>query len=93
MFVIEELRKNNAFKQVRVPSTKDLFSRVGLRSGSGATTSSDPDKCPVIGLNQRKLDAIANAEYLDTLAMENESIMAEMAQSESESEPANEQTE
>ena len=78
MYVIKKLRKN-PHKDVVISSPKDLFYRVGLRAGSGVTTSSDPDKCPVVPVNGRKLDVLASADamdYSDVINAENALRMA-----------------
>ena len=89
MYVVKKLRKN-PHKNVVIASPKDLFARVGYRAGSGATTSSDPDKCPVVPINGRKIDYLASADAMDAYDLRQAEIAGKQAILES---PVTEQNE
>lgn len=58
MFVPAKLR-NNAFKEVKIPSNKDFFARVGLGSvGTAGSYTGDELAIP----NQSKIDQIRQAD-------------------------------
>lgn len=80
MYVVKKLRKN-PHKNVVIASPKDLFARVGYRAGSGATTSNDPDKCPVVPINGRKIDYLASADAMDAYDLRQAEIAVKQANS------------
>lgn len=80
MYVVKKLRKN-PHKNVVIASPKDLFARVGYRAGSGATTSNDPDKCPIVPMNGRKIDYLASADAMDAYDLRQAEIAEKQANS------------
>lgn len=91
MYVVKKLRKN-PHKNVVIASPKDLFARVGYRAGSGATTSNDPDKCPVVPMNGRKIDYLASADAMDAFDLRQAEIAGKQANSASPETQQNEVT-
>lgn len=68
MYVVKKLRKN-VFKPVFIPSSKDIYERVGARVPSGTYSGSDPNELRTISMNVRKLDGLGYMQDVDLASM------------------------